>query len=199
MGSLDELQFLCEGKSIAIVGNAQSLFTQKRAAEIDAHDIVVRMNKSVLAEPSVQAVIGFRCDIYTASGVGLVPLEYHRTQQPQTCYYMTTRKRETAPTYFNFFPEEMWEELQRELCLNKDEEARPSTGIMTIYMILKTVKYKQVDIYGFDFWNTKTFYNPTLSVAATHNPSYEKEYVEKLLKQHDNVNFIGVKHENCSI
>lgn len=36
-------KFIC-GKSVAIVGNAESLFNYKYGKDIDSHDIVIRMN-----------------------------------------------------------------------------------------------------------------------------------------------------------
>lgn len=191
MGSLTELKELCEGKSIAIVGNAQSLLNMNLGNEIDSHDVVVRINQSVLSEYHILERIGYKCDIYTASGAGMVPKNFHKTTQPKLCYYMTTLKREIAPSYFHFFPVDMWESLQKEL--NAGEEVRPSTGLMTIYMIVNAVEFKNINIYGFDFWNTKTFYNSSLYVAKTHRPDYEKMYVEKLIKNNRNIKIIGAK------
>jgi hypothetical protein len=48
MVSHKEMNFeqLVEGKSVAVVGNASSLFDQKHGSEIDSHDIVIRFNKA---------------------------------------------------------------------------------------------------------------------------------------------------------
>lgn len=191
MGSLTELKELCEGKSIAIVGNAQSLLDMGLGNEIDSHDIVVRINQSVISERHVLDRIGYKCDIYTASGTGMILKKFHKTTQPKLCYYMTTLKRDIAPSYFHFFPENMWNDLQRELGAGPD--ARPSTGIMTIYMIVNSTEFKNINIYGFDFWQTKTFYNPSLHVAKSHKPDFEKDFIKRLLSMNDNIKLIGAK------
>lgn len=197
MGSLIALQELCEGKSIAIVGNAQSLLDMNLGEEIDSHDIVVRINQSVSSQKHILDRIGHKCDIYTASGTGMVPVRFHKTTVPKLCFYMTTLNRDSALDYFHFFPEEMWYTLQKELNAGKD--IRPSTGLMTIYMILNATKFKSLNIYGFDFWETKTFYNPSLYVAKTHRPKSEKEYILDMISKYDNVKLIGKNNENSSI
>lgn len=190
------IQDLCKGKSIAIVGNAESLHSMGKAQEIDAHDIVIRMNKGVMAEPEIlDRHLGNKCTIYTFSGKGYVDEKEHHTQKPEFSVWMTTRNREEAPDHVKFFPFPMWENLQRDLAQfgdpNAAKEIRPSTGIMVIYMILKGVEYGQVDIYGFDFWQTKTFYNKkTISAKRSIQPSAEKLLVERLLAEHRNVTFI---------
>jgi hypothetical protein len=49
------------GKSIAVVGNAQSLFDAEFGTEIDAHDIVIRLNKGFVKSPLAQ---GHRTDFW---------------------------------------------------------------------------------------------------------------------------------------
>lgn len=191
MVCLTELKNLCDGKSIAVVGNAQSLLDMNLGHEIDSHDVVVRINQSVISERHILNRIGFKCDIYTASGTGMIPVAFHKTTPPKLCYYMTTLKRESVLDYFHFFPVEMWEALQKEL--NAGPDVRPSTGIMTLYMIVNATKFKNINIYGFDFWKSKTFYNSSLYVAKTHKPDYEEIFVNNLLKNHNNIKLIGAK------
>lgn len=187
---------ICRGKKIAIVGNAESLQNLEKASEIDAHDVVIRMNRGVMAAPDMLSMhLGRKCSIYTFSGKGYVSEESHRTEKPAISVWMTTRKREKAPSHVEFFPEEMWSNLQMELStlsnVDAEKEIRPSTGLMVIYMILKGVVYEHVDIYGFDFWQTKTFYNKkTINPKRSIQPAVEKMLVEKLLLEHSNVTII---------
>lgn len=186
-----ELKSLCDGKNIAIVGNAESLMDKTFANEIDSHDIVIRINKGVLlTSDMMNKSHGKKCDIYTVSGVGCVDVNLHTTTMPKLSYWMTTYKREDAPEKYHFFPEEMWNKLQEDLRTESDFEVRPSTGLMTIYMIINATKYANLDIYGFDFWQTKTFYNATRKWAKAHTPSLEKVLVEKILQENTNINFI---------
>lgn len=193
---MKRIQDLCQGKSIAIVGNAESLHSMHKAVEIDAHDIVIRMNKGVMADPEVLSRhLGFKCSIYAFSGAGYVNEQEHHTQAPDLSVWMTTRKREKAPAHVAFFPEDMWNSLQKDLAelgnSEAEKEIRPSTGLMVIYMILKGVGYRNVDIYGFDFWQTKTFYNrKTISPRRSIQPSAEKLLIDKLLAEHGNVTFV---------
>lgn len=193
---MKRIQDICQGKKIAIVGNAESLQSLTKADEIDAHDVVIRMNKGVMASPEMLSKhLGHKCDIYTFSGKGYAPEEAHQTEKPRVSVWMTTRKREKAPEHVEFFPEKMWSDLQMELAALSKVEAekviRPSTGLMVVYMILKGVDYKWVDIYGFDFWQTKTFYNKkTINPNRSIQPLAEKLLVEKMLVEHSNVTII---------
>lgn len=193
---MERIQDICRGKRIAIVGNAESLQSLTKANEIDAHDVVVRMNKGVMASPDMLSKhLGYRCDIYAFSGKGYAPEEAHQTEKPSVSVWMTTRKREKAPEHVEFFPEKMWNNLQMELAtlsnVETEKEIRPSTGLMVVYMILKGVDYKWVDIYGFDFWQTKTFYNKkTINPNRSIQPLAEKLLMEKMLVEHSNVTII---------
>ena len=56
----EKLQALVDGKSVAVVGNASSLFGKNQGAEIDAHDVVIRLNRGFIVDRTQQ---GSRTDI----------------------------------------------------------------------------------------------------------------------------------------
>lgn len=169
------IQGICFEQDVAIVGNAQSLLDRNLGDEIDSHDIVVRLNKGVTIEKN-----GHKCDIHCASGrEGIVDPQDFKTEIPQISFWMTPKYREMAPSHFYLFPEMSWRNLKmRALPGGAD---RPTTGLMAIYMILQTGA-ANINLYGFDFWQTKTFYLDRRGSRPAHNPAKERDFVDELIR-----------------
>lgn len=73
MVSREEVNFaqLVNEKSIAVVGNASSLFDQKYGKEIDQHDIVIRFNKTaIFCVDDYKETHGERIDVWAFWAIG---------------------------------------------------------------------------------------------------------------------------------
>jgi hypothetical protein len=68
--SLRYIKRFFKDKTIAIVGNAESLHNHKFGPEIDKHEIVVRINKALITNAESQ---GTKCDVIS-SGSPQIPL-----------------------------------------------------------------------------------------------------------------------------
>jgi hypothetical protein len=81
-------------------------------------------------------------------------------------------------------PKEDWDALYKELSIN------PTTGMMALSFILKHIDFKSLDIYGFDFFATKTWYNTKIDNEQKHNGKKEKALFMSMIKDRPNVRFL---------
>lgn len=150
-----------KGKSVAIVGNAQSLFDKHFGKDIDSHDIVIRFNKGF---PNNKESQGEKTSIVMlACELSKVDIQYYKAK-----YVINRREAYENPADFTIS--------------NKDRHrlaeklgSQPSTGFMAIDMCL-TAGAKSIDLYGFDFEKTPTFYNRE-DYKTQHDYNKEKEIV----------------------
>lgn len=160
-GKLREVLKYIKGKSVAIVGNAKSIFNTHYGAEIDSHDIVIRFNKGFVYYLESQ---GKRTDILL-----LACLLREDERLGYGAKYVINRSKD----YRN----------QADFTIsNKDRErlknilgSQPSTGFMAIDLCLEA-RAGSIDLYGFDFEETPTFYNPG-DYHTKHDYPKEREIV----------------------
>jgi hypothetical protein len=141
---------------VALVGNAQSLLDTEFGSQIDGMDLVVRMNHGVILKPISQ---GRRTDILAMS-CRMSEANLLRQFDPKAIFWMTPRWWYIAPysrkvmQRVSFFPHRDWKRLSHE----RLDGRRPSTGFMTAQLLLQ-LGAGEVNLFGFDFGGTPTFYN----------------------------------------
>lgn len=149
------------GKSVAIVGNAQSLFDKHFGKEIDSHDIVIRFNKGFPNKPEIQgektSIVMLACEL------SKVDIQYYKAK-----YVINRSKGYENPADFTISNEDRHR-------LAEKLGSQPSTGFMAIDMCLSSCA-KSIDLYGFDFEKTPTFYNSE-GYKTQHDYNKEKEIV----------------------
>ncbi len=160
------------GKSVVIVGNAKSLLSRDFGDEIEAADIVIRLNKGFVVEPRAQ---GARTDM-----VGLTPeLSEAEVEQkfaprfwlmliPKMRHYRIFKRAHVRSTLFYPF---RWWLADRNLI-----GRRSSSGFMAISWLMRLDCAGSVTLYGFDFGQTATYYNP-VGYKTPHNFAREGEIV----------------------
>jgi hypothetical protein len=154
IAKLASLRPLVAGKTIALVGNAQSLFDAEFGAEIEAAGIVARLN------------------------FGGVRSEIHQGKRTNILFFATKMKRATAIRLFGCrrfvwgSPKRMF--IDYRFLLHPGEiafvpfadadllaerlGARPSTGLVALHLLLNRLGAGEVRLYGFDWKRTRTFY-----------------------------------------
>jgi hypothetical protein len=170
---LDQLTLVVSGKSVALVGNAESLLEAQ--TNIDAHDIVVRMNRGFLVKNEVNT-IGKRTDVLLTSGLMKAKdFDLFFAECPYVVW-MSPKKRESLSDsqrrMLYFYPLNWWDDLCREL------GHRPSTGCMGIDLFTRIVGTGEVHLYGFDFWRTPTSYSNRIR-PGPHNPTAEEAFAKR--------------------
>jgi hypothetical protein len=172
-----------EGKTVAIVGNAMSLFDKEYGDEIDSHDVIVRLNRAAMLYDredvrKVQSEIthGKKTNVWMFWNVSEYQ-NYIKTIDPsiKKMHMHIGFKVEGRTDIDYVYPKPMYKELTKSAKYNKS----PSTGFMALDYISKCNPTK-VYVYGFDWKETPTFTDPTRKKdAGMHNFALEKEYCQK--------------------
>ncbi len=153
------LESLLYGKTIAVVGNGPSHLGKKKGTEIDAHDIVIRMN-NYATEYEYQEDYGAKTDIWLV-GCGGDDVLLRKENFKAVIFAQDVR-------YFWGFHSDFYkyfilehkipclyisEEIIREFHQKIDIKFTTS-GANLIYFLSKVLKnFKNVDFYGFNFYS----------------------------------------------
>ena len=151
------------GKSVAIVGNAKSLFDYKYGEEIDKHDIVIRFNK------------GFPNDKESQGSKTSILMLACELSKPDIMYYKAKYVIKRSSSYENYA--DFTVSTKDRHLLAEKIGSQPSTGFIAIDMCL-SAKAKKIDLYGFDFEATPTFYNRE-GYKTQHDYNKEQEIVSE--------------------
>ena len=164
------------GKTIAVVGNAQSLLAMRHGAAIDGHDVVLRMNRGL---PEVPPAQGRRTDILAFATFQLVR-DLHERFRARRYVWMSPKGREDAaaaglPAATEFYDLGRWQAVHDRL------GARPSVGAMVLDY-LSALGPAAVTVFGFDFKRTRTFYRPDDFVGC-HDYRAEEAFCTALARE----------------
>jgi hypothetical protein len=150
-----------EGKTIAVVGNAKSLFEQKHGTEIDSADVVCRIKRGFyMLDTCDDLSHGERTDVWF--------LNWFKTMNPNK---VTTKKCECVVEIL-FHPEIDIEWLKKDL-----GHHRPSTGLRILHLI-SLYNPNKVFVYGYDWKQTPSFHDNNLH-DGRHDFALEREYCYK--------------------
>lgn len=169
-----------EGKTVAVVGNALSLFDKSYGAEIDAHDVVVRMNKAAMLYTRKEASKshGTKTNVWVFWNTA----EYKSffTKIPPGIKKMHAGHQGRTPNNIHLvdfvYPESLYKELKK----HSGKHSNPTTG-MIFLDYLSACDSKHVDVYGFDWKETATFTDPEMKreKICPHDYPVEKAYCAK--------------------
>ena len=178
--SLAEIRNFCKGKRICLIGNANSVLKEKR--DINGYDIVCRINRGT--PKGKEDFIGSRTDIlFLATQISRGNIK--QSFSPKFMVWTTICKRLANPwIMLNAIqsPSKDWTELYNKLSIN------PTTGFVALNFLLKYTDFKSLDIYGFDFFTTKTWYNTKVDSGQKHSGKKEKTLINALISKRENVN-----------
>lgn len=152
-----------ENKKVAIVGNAQSLFDRKYGKEIDKHDFIIRFNKGFITKPESQG-----------TKTSFLILATHLKNR-QIKSYKAEYTADRCKVYNNKVQFIIGDKEKRRIRNFIGEH--PTTGFIAIDICL-CFGAKSIDLYGFDFEATPTFYNPK-DYVSPHDYKSEKKIVEE--------------------
>jgi hypothetical protein len=191
--ALDAVQSLCRGKNFCLLGNASSILRNEKP--IDDFDVVGRMNRG---DPhGKEKFIGSRTDILFLStrmeerdvlkafstkraSLGRHPIYPFIIWMTVDSWLASAWTREHA--ILN--PWKDWCELYLKV------GSKPTTGLMAINFLLNHIEFKELTIYGFDFFKTPSWYNTQPGYRGPHDPLKDKENVLFLIEGRPNVRLI---------
>lgn len=164
------------GKRVALVGNARSLAEAAHGAEIDSHDIVVRINRAPM--PSAESH-GTRTD-WLALAVRLGEADRARLDPGRILWMSHKRKRldwQTARSPgFYLHPQADYAALSAQI------GAPPTTGAMLIDLIGRS-EMAGLTLFGFDFFASLSLSGHRTAEQVPHDFSAEAEWVAGRMAQ----------------
>jgi hypothetical protein len=166
---LDELAH----KHIALIGNARALAGSGHGADIDAADLVIRINRAPM--PS-SASHGSRTD-WLALATRLPKADRNRIAPARILWMSPKRKRldwctATSPGFY-LHP------LADYLAFKDRLGAPPTTGAMMIALIARS-EMSRLDLYGFDFFASLSLSGRRSAEQVPHDFSGESRWVQEL-------------------
>jgi len=172
------------GKSVALVGNARGLAESAHGPQIDAADIVIRINRAPM--PSA-ASHGTRTDAL-ALATSLPDALLARLSPGLILWMSHKRKRlpyrvATSPGFY-LHPLAHWRDLQGRL------GAPPTTGAMMIDLLGRS-GMASLALYGFDFFATKSLSGHRSAAQVPHDFAAERALVDALLARDPRVRLVG--------
>lgn len=173
---------LVEDQRVALVGNANSLLTMmdNKARDIDASDIVIRMNAGLPGVLPAERV-GRKTDIWATA-------KHFPGLQPPAKLMMFMKLTELGDRHWEryqdnplFYPMWRWtQELEDEV--RDYVGADPGTGIRLLYLLKRYAKPKSVTCYGMDCWDTVSSWSGKPN-TPNHVPMLEKEAMLSLMQE----------------
>lgn len=132
-------------KRVAIIGNAKSIFDFEQGEQIDSFDFVIRFNRGFITRPECQ---GSKTNLLILGTDLITPGEIDSFNAK---WVLNRSDHYKNPVYFTI-PNQDRRMMREKL------DCQPSTGFMAIDLCL-SAGAKSIDLFGFDFERTPTFYN----------------------------------------
>lgn len=182
---------LTDNKSIAIIGNAQSLFDNNWSELINKYDVILRMNFGIYLNQEQIEKTTNRCDIYTENR-NLTCLsnwdKYNKLQEPKlkvlTSPYASKKKDHLGIDWF--LPNEYIHKYKKEL-----NNFNPTTGYRNIRLFIDLDNFIELGIFGFDFFATHNFFSKD-SKTNTHNLNLEKDKLLKFFEKDSRIKYYNM-------
>lgn len=176
-----------EGKTIAIIGNAESILNFNFGSEIDQHDIVIRINNCDIKDPKSQ---GWKIDIW-ASSYPLSERIIEDILKVNIILWMSP-KLEKMPRYSLkllkktfLYPYKDWKKLYKKI------KARPTTGMMLVDFVTNRLNPLRISLYGFDFFKTKNINEEEIRKGTPHDFKREELIIRKIANDNEKVKIRG--------
>jgi hypothetical protein len=179
--NLIEIQNFLKNKRMCLLGNSKSIL--KNQKDIDSYDSICRINKGISKEK--EHFIGSRTDILFLS-TKIEESDIEKNFNPKyVIWVIKDAKKESPWSGLNVIktPSEDWYEIKNKLT------TLPSTGCNAIYFLIKYIDFSQLDIYGFDFFKSGTWYH-NLKKQSWHNGNLEEQFINNLIKNSQKVQLI---------
>ena len=162
------------GKSVALIGNAKSLSNSQFGSQIDAADIVIRLNAAPM--PSATSH-GAKTDWIALSTP--IPPDVLQARNPARILWMT-RKRKRLPYAMATRPGFYLNRRTDVTKLREQISGPPTTGLMMVDLLSRSPA-GQISLYGFDFFDSLSLSGSRTAAQVPHDFIAERTFVETLL------------------
>jgi hypothetical protein len=167
-----------EGKTVAIIGNAMSLFDKNYGKEIDSHDVVVRLNKAALLydRMDVEKSHGKKTDVWIFWNTSEYKNQFSKYPKVKKMHagHQARFDANTKQTDFVYPMIPNYTELRKK----SGQHNNPTTGLIALDWIMSSSP-ASLDIYGFDWKETPTYTDPKRikDRGCPHDFATEKAYI----------------------
>lgn len=164
------------GKRIALIGNARALALADHGTEIDAADLVIRINRAPMPAATSH---GTRTD-WLGLAVRLGEADRARIAPRRVLWMSPKRKRldwrtATSPGFY-LHPLPDYQALKTRLA------APPTTGAMLIDLIARS-DMARLDLYGFDFFASQSLSGRRSADQVPHDFGAEAAWADALISR----------------
>lgn len=188
MMHLSKLKYLFQHKTIALIGNAESLDTKKYGKIIESHDLVCRINRGPIKTPSKSH--GNRTDILFYGDPGQIVQDVVAKLNPQTPCIIPSQKfadREHPLKNVLILNQES-SNFIKESCGYFGITKWPSNGLAAFFIITKC-NPKLLSLFGFDWKKSPTFYRHDIRGDDRHDYYLEENFIKDMVKNSEiNIN-----------
>lgn len=172
------------GRKVALIGNARSLANQGHGAEIDAADLVIRINRAPMPSPVSH---GIRTD-WLALATSISPADLQRIGPERILWMSPKRKRlswrDAMSPGFYLHPLADYQRLRQAL------NAPPTTGAMLIDLCIAS-DLTELRLYGFDFFQSLSLTGSRTADQVPHDFTAERTFVESLVASDRRITIAG--------
>jgi hypothetical protein len=162
-----------EGKTVSIVGNAESLMRQSYGTEIDQADVVVRINRGGYRYPEFTKQMGTKLTVWCMQNAKQNKMFFHKSYT-QNVLKMQMDTIDVSPNFIELVNCVFSNDDKMNLDGNLPKKS--STGLRVLYYVRKQNPLK-VSVYGFDWKQTYSWHEKRKCIA--HDFTAEKDYCFK--------------------
>jgi len=191
-----------KGKNVAVIGSGSSILNRDNGRDIDLHDIVVRVNRGYPYERYRQFV-GTRTDVWAFGMADREDLrcKFHKMFCDRKYSLYTWFDASWIPAYLKEDPRH----ITLPPTFSRAAKARCSgvtatTGMDTLHFLIVGTEYKNISIYGMDFYKTEYWFKEednsiaieytTKVKKSTHAPNAEENFLKELMQTYPNISMI---------
>lgn len=162
-----------EGKTVSVVGNAESIMSLNYGKEIDSADVVVRINRGGYRFIDFTKQMGNRLDVWCMQNVKQNK-KFFDKPHTHKAKKMQMDTLEVSPDFINMV-DHVYDTKECKL-LSSSLSKKPSTGLRVLDYVFRA-NPKCMFVYGFDWKETFSWHEKRKCIA--HNFEEEKKYCEK--------------------
>jgi hypothetical protein len=154
-------------------------------ADIDAHDVVIRLNRGFIIDAAQQ---GTRTDIVgTARPLSLEQLDQYSAKLVYWLFWRWWRIPTWNDNIWNnteVVPVAHWR------AANATMRKRPTSGFVMAHVLANHTKPAKISVFGFDFYTTGNFYRGN-KISKSHDHDDERVAFEEMMHRNSVVTLAG--------
>jgi len=184
---MNSIQKFCNNKSIAIVGNSESLLNNTLGNKIDEHDIVVRINHAPKYISKFPKNVGTKTTIMSY-GISKLqfPQQISKICNPEyNLFLIRCNGQITNYNQYSCFKNPVHGTIEEYSKLSSQfGKFKPSTGACTINYFVNNINFSKLSLFGFDFFNSASKFKKNAFGSyyyKDHNDTFEKQFINNTL------------------